>query len=234
VQVSPEWAADDAAVLRRRVEVVRHAVPSPRGSEGDRLDQRRNGRFRILYVGSLNPDQQDIRPFMDALALVRRENEDGRAIEVEIAGGEESWRLFSAAAAARGIPDAARWLGWLDERALHHAMSDADCLLLIPMAPEHRRGVPSKLFEYLAYDTPVLIAGPDSGGMTSLLDEWAHPRVVAATAEAIASAMVRARDGDRSGLLHRQQCRRAPVTDEALATWYSERMHRTLHDVHAS
>lgn len=227
VQVSPEWAAEDAAVLRRALNVVRHAVPT--SDSDDRGDHRPSGTgpFRILYVGSLNPDQQDVGAFMDALALVQQDAAE-RGVEVQIAGGEESWSIFERSAAARGIPAAVRWLGWLDAAALRRAMATADCLLLVPMFPAHRRGVPSKLFEYLAYDTPVLIAGPDSGGMRSLLEEWAHPPVVAQTAAEIASAIRRARDGDASALLQRHRCGIEPVTDETLATWYSEQMHRVV------
>lgn len=225
VQVSPEWAAADAVVLRREVSVVRHAVPND-GTRGGRRPSV-NGPFRILYVGSLNPDQQDLGPFMDALSLVR-EDAAQRSVEVHVAGGEESWQSFERAASARGIAAAARWLGWLDVDRLRDAMTTADCLLLVPMFPPRRRGVPSKLFEYLAYDTPVLIAGPDSGGMRSLLEEWAHPPVVAHTAAEIASAIRRARDGDASALLQRQRCGIEPVTDETLATWYSQQMHRVV------
>ena len=234
VQVSPEWAREAEEVLKRRVEVVRHAVPGLAEAEVDFRTVRGRAAFRILYVGSLNPDQQDVRPFMDALALMRKERGDARPVELAVAAGEESWKLFSEAAGTRGISDATRWLGWLDARSLRREMLDADCLLLIPMAPAHRRGVPSKLFEYLAYPTPVLVAGPDSGGMTSLLEEWAHPPVVASTPLAIASAIRRAREGDGSALLHRRRCANAPVTDAALAKWYSDRMHDVLHQVHST
>jgi hypothetical protein len=111
---------------------------------------------------------------------------------------------------------------------LREAIDDADALLLIPMFPAHRQGVPSKLFEYVAYDTPVLVAGPDSGGMTSVLAEWGHPPVVARTAHDIADALARAQEGDLSGLLARSRCQRAPVTETGLARWYSERMHHVL------
>jgi hypothetical protein len=234
VQVSPEWAMEDAAVLKRDVTVVRHAVPRADHIVRAGRPTRDDGAFRILYVGSLKEDEGDLGPFMDALALVRQEEAGKRAIELYIAGGRESWSLFAYAATARGMPDAVRWLGWLDEEALREAMQSADCLLLIPMFPKHRQGVPSKLFEYLAYDSPVLIAGRDSGGMKSLLEEWAHPPVVADTVQKIALAMRRARDGDLSGLLQHGTCGNPPVTEGTLASWYSEHMHRVLREMPAS
>lgn len=233
VQVSPEWATQDAVILRRPVTVLRHAVPPAPSRSRATQEGEDTGPFRILYVGSLKQEEGDIGPFMDAIRLVQEEPAVRRSVEVHIASSEESWRLFAQAAAARGITRAMRWLGWLDDAALRHTMTTAHCLLLVPMFPAHRQGVPSKLFEYLAYDPPVLIAGPDSGGMTSLLEEWAHPPVVAVTAQQIASAIRRACDGDASALLHRHRCGIAPLSEEALASWYSERMHRVLRAVRA-
>lgn len=221
VQVSPEWAANDAKVLRRLVETKRHAVATlPRLATPER-DKNNRSAFVVLYAGSLDRDCQDLDAFMDALAHLHER--DARDIEVHVAGSEAVWREFSASANARGLSGSQRWLGWLSHSDLVLAAQNADCLLLVPWFTPDRQGVPSKLFEYIAFDTPTLIAGRDSGGITRVLAEWGHPPVVADTVERIVDVLARARRADPSGLLHRDRCLYPPLSEDALGEWYVER-----------
>jgi len=221
VQVSPEWAASDAFALRRPIETQRHAIPAISFAEYDAADRSTSDRFVVLYAGSLDQDCQDLNPFMDALAHLHPRR--GRPIEVQVAGTEDVWNRFAVAAKTRGVSKSLRWVGWLSDAELRLTAQSADCLLLIPWFLSDRQGVPSKLYEYLAFDRPTLVAGRDSGGVGRVLSEWGHPRVVADTAAMIADALQRARSGDFSGMLQHAFCATPPLSEEALVEWYVER-----------
>ena len=218
IQVSPEWARQDAAVIGRDVTVFRHAVPSLDGSIGTRAPRRGTG-FSILYVGSLNEDYQDVGPFIDALKLLR-DRQDGPPVTLQVAGSDAVWGKFAAAATARGVGDALEHLGWLTDSELRTAATAADALLLIPCFPTWRQCVPSKLYEYVAFATPTLIAGTDSGSVRQLLSEWGHVPVVAEHAADIADAVQRAHRGDTSGLLDRARCTRTPLSEAEFGARY--------------
>jgi glycosyltransferase involved in cell wall biosynthesis len=221
VQVSPEWAASDARTLGRAVETQRHAIPAIPPLEHETVREGNGDEFVVLYAGSLDEQSQDLGPFMDALASLEARGEC--AMRLCIAGSEAVWKKFAAAAEVRGLSRKLRWLGWLNDANLRLAAQSADCLLLIPWFLSERRGVPSKLYEYLAFGRPTLIAGRDSGGVTRALGEWHHPPVVADTAATIVDALRRACRGDFSGMLQRQRCVNSPLSEDAFVEWYAER-----------
>ena len=216
VQVSPEWAAEMIPIVRRDVAVVRHAVRTLGTGSSANFRNAPSDPFTVFYAGSLNEEQQDVVPFLEAIGRVRRRGM-GRQIVVEIAGSEHVWEKFNRAASGLGVSDALRWLGWIDARTLAQRAAAADCLLVVPLFSPDRRGVPSKLFEYLEYGRPVLIAGRDSGAFDTLLAEWGHPPVVASSVDAIEDAVYRAMRGDDGALLTVDACQRAPVTERDLA-----------------
>jgi glycosyltransferase involved in cell wall biosynthesis len=176
----------------------------------------------MLYAGSLNEDCQNLDPLMDGLSLLRNEQGRDRRVVVQVAGSDAVWGKFAHAAAARGVSDSLENLGWLTEAQLARAARAADALLLIPWFPAWRQGVPSKLYEYVAFGRPVLIAGPDSGGVSSLLNEWGHPSVVASKAANVAEAIRSGVRGDTSLLLDVTRCRNLPMSERALGARYTE------------
>ena len=226
VQVSPEWAAGDARTLGRAVETKRHAVPAIPPLEHGTVREGNGDEFVVLYAGSLDEQSQDLGPFMDALASLEQRGEC--AIRLCIAGTEAVWKKFAAAAEVRGLSRKLQWLGWLSGADFRLAAERADCLLLIPWVLSERRGVPSKLYEYLAFGTPTLIAGRDSGGISRALGEWHHPPVVADTAANVLDALRRACSGDFSGMLERQRCVNSPLSEDAFVEWYSEQASRIV------
>jgi hypothetical protein len=219
-QVSPEWAAQDSAVLHREVEVLRHAVPELGEPAARTASGEPQSHFNIVYAGSLNEDCQDLNPLMDALKLLRDGAAMNRRVIVRVAGSEAVWRKFLVAASARGMTDSLEHLGWLTDAQLRDAMAAADALLLIPWFPEWRQGVPSKMYEYIAFARPVLIAGHDSGGLSSLFEEWGHPCVVTERPAAIAEAINLAERGDTSRLFDVRRCAVRPQSEHDLGEKY--------------
>jgi hypothetical protein len=221
IQVSPEWAAETEAVIKRDVKVVRHAIRTPEKEHRPGVRDPVSRPFTVLYAGSLNEEQQDISPFLEAVAGLRQGG-GGRQLIVEIAGSDHVSETFKKRAERYGISSAIRPLGWLDSQSLVQHLRAADCNLVVPLISPDRRGVPSKVFDYLAYGRPVLIAGSDSGGFDTLLAEWGHPNVVARSAPEIEHALRRAMGGDDGGLLTLEACRRPPLTELDLGKQYAE------------
>jgi hypothetical protein len=232
VQVSPEWADLDSRLLGREVIVMRHAVPAMAKSlfRGAKPSSRVAERIRLLYAGSINPYHQNAGPLMQAIDLVNRRASisGGPSIELTIAGLESTFNAFLAASQSENARAALRSLGWLDHETLMRNMFEADALVVIPSALSEREMVPSKLFEYFATSTPILIAGRDSGGITSLMSEWNHPYVLHETAEQIARALTKLIDRDMSGMLHASRCSSAPFSEGDLCAAYTDLAERFI------
>jgi hypothetical protein len=225
VQVSPEWARAEEVILDRPVEALRHAIPA-RATPAARSPRKRSSAeareaFTILYAGSLNAGFQDPAPFLDGLATLLADPRSAHAssVQVKVASSRELFdrltRLAPPPARERLHP-----LGWLAPTDLAREMDNANLLVLIPWSDPGRKVVPSKLYEYLAHDRPILIAGDDSGACRALLAEWEHPDVIARTSDDVASALSRLLAGDTSGVLIPSAVRGRALTEEGLARHY--------------
>ncbi len=222
VQVSPEWAEMDRAALRRDVHVLRHAVPLADFRADPRARPAGVGKvLTLLYAGSLNVREQDPRPLLEAMRVVRAASGVGPStVRLEIASSESAFAGWRKEAERVGVADQLHWLGWLDERRLTSAMHDADALVFVPLSTPERPGVPSKLFAYLGTGTPILLAGPDSGGLTSLFAEWQARKVLCAEAGQIREALERLFRGDSSMCLTLSACGTRPLDARELGQRY--------------
>ncbi len=227
VQVSPEWAADTALAVGRPVEVLRHAVPVLQWDrarrDGNVAAGRSPARRVLLYAGSIHPEHQNPALLVEG---VRRVNADrlrpsGPRLVLRLACTRESYRYFMQYTEGRqeGLIE---WLGWLDAERLREEMIGADALVVICWAGRDRQVVPSKLFDYLAYGKPVLLVGPDSGGVRALLREWGHPDVVADTTARLERSLQAVLGGGNEGLLTIDRCASRPVSEGELAIRYLE------------
>ena len=227
IQVSPEWAEMDRRALRREVEVLRHALPTPVTTV--REARIPGDEVTLLYSGSLNIHEQNPQPLLEALRDVRAASRNRTRFRLTIACTEASFATWRREAERVGVTDGIQWLGWLDAQQLEKANHNASALVLIPLSTPERPGVPSKLFAYLATGRPVLIAGPDSGGLTSVFEEWGAPNVLCADAAAVRRALEGLEVGDLRLLLQRSTLGRAPVDErelgETYVQWASELVH---------
>jgi hypothetical protein len=119
-------------------------------------------------------------------------------------------------------------MGWLTQNELAREAASAHALVLIPWSAGNRQVVPSKLYEYAGYNRPVLLAGPDSGGVASLLAELEHPDVIAGTAERIAERLRSALEGNFQGYFQKSQCRVMPLHENALGRQYVQWLEQAI------
>jgi glycosyltransferase involved in cell wall biosynthesis len=153
-------------------------------------------------------------------ALARLNEHNGRSIVLEVAGAEATCEAFRACLPRNEVNAWFLPLGWLGTEDLSAAMQLAHCLVLVPSSEAGRPVVPSKLYEYMAFDRPVLVAGNDAGGLDSLYEEWGHRNVTCASADSIAMALDAACNGDFSRLLRRSGCAHPPMEESQLIDRY--------------
>lgn len=156
-------------------------------------------RLRLLHSGLLRLDERDPRPFLAAVAQLRRDGVLGaRDIEVVFrAPGDEG--VHRRIAADLGLGDLVRVEGPLSYEAALREMTEADVLLVFQDAFCNHL-VPAKLYEYIRAQRPIL-ALTDRAGETAELVEEAGAGLVLdiASQQEIAAALPaflqRVRDG---------------------------------------
>lgn len=113
--------------------------------------------LRMLYLGML-PEWRPIEPFLDALTRLHEQNGSSLSLQLDIYG-------YVYPAARQRIeehPFLARIIvihPMVSYAQSHWLAEDAD-LQLVVIGPRHLDNYPSKFFEYLGHQKPVLILGP--------------------------------------------------------------------------
>jgi hypothetical protein len=173
----------------------------------------------LAYTGSLNHRSQEYVPLLRAIATLNSQlSRQGQSVILRIAGSPAVIGAFDGALGTR--PSWIEWLGWLEPAELRRMQLDSDCLVLLNWATPDRVVVPSKLFDYLALNKPILLAGRDSGGVENVLREWGHPPVIAQTEVEIAAAIRLCMSGDDSGMMQRASCARQPLGERQMCNRY--------------
>lgn len=103
------------------------------------------------------------------------------------------------AASLAGVTDMVEFRGARTHAEVLSAMSGADVLLLL-VGEGHEASIPSKLYEYLAVERPILMAGPPSCAAADVIRETGMGEVVAHDdTDALASYLRRMLRGHRTG-----------------------------------
>ncbi|MFQ3575020.1 MAG: hypothetical protein SNJ77_01155, partial [Cytophagales bacterium] len=89
-------------------------------------------------------------------------------------------------------------LGWLNNTTLESEVGKSDAILLFPWFSKSRMGVPSKLYEYLSWDVPILVCGEDAGGLRNYLLSIGKVDVLIENAEKLQSCFRRIQNNDFS------------------------------------
>jgi glycosyltransferase involved in cell wall biosynthesis len=181
----------------------------------------RSGPFRIVYSGSIYGDR-DPRPFLNALAIVAREEGLGSAdIAVDLYVGAtrfvdsvslESW------VEDLGIAYLVRFLDWLPHVKL--MATPRDTHLLLRLAQRQPVQVPNKLYEYLATRVRILAFVDEGGESAHMLREVGDHFVL--TSDEVAPIVV--------ALRRALATRGTPSggSEEVLEAWLTERQMQRL------
>jgi hypothetical protein len=125
--------------------------------------------LRLIYLGML-PEWRPIEPFLDAMrACVDPRAPRNPPIQLAIHG-------YVYATAQRRIAADPRLAAMIQlhplvSYATSHALAAEADVQLVVIGPRHLDNVPSKFFEYLAHQKPLLILGPAENPLKPLLEE---------------------------------------------------------------
>lgn len=174
--------------------------------------------FRILHMGTFYQGRNP-RPFLEALAAVRRRN-PARRVRVDLVGRSREFR-------GRSIPEMVTALELDDVVVFHDFMPRAEVVrmaaesdLLLLLAQEQPDQVPQKLYEYLGTRVPILAFADADGESARMLERAGGHLIVfgddVAGAEAALEQALTSLDG-------------APAGDPAvLAEWTTDGQLRRL------
>lgn len=158
VHVSPEWSKSHSIQLKKEFRTIRHALPvlpKVRSRKPNSIP------LRLMYYGAFHEKNQFHPFFFD---VIRR----SRDLLFCYAGHESTHKFFD----RMELGDKYVYKGWLDQNGLVDSLNGVDFLIIFGFKNRGRSVVPSKLYEYISLDLPILIVGDDSGGIQSLESEY--------------------------------------------------------------
>ncbi len=198
VYVDPHWAKRDSYDLKRIITPIRHGVPDevvnfapapPPVAEG----------LRLIYSGSLDPATQS--PILFNSVVNQLIN---IPIELSLATNDSVLLHLNSFHWHKNF--CIKHLGWLSKEKLHYNIAASHAILFLPWYSSSRIGIPSKFFEMMSWDKPILIAGPDAGSLKILLEEVGHKNVICDTPEKLNAAILKIAQNDYSDCFQIQNC----------------------------
>ena len=141
--------------------------------------------FKVIAVGNLIP-HRDLETVMDAVKLMR---EEVPGIELHVVGGGEKLEELKKKAIEAGLSESIIFYGELDHSLALDKIAGSDaCVIAFEDTPIGRISVPHKLFEYLAFEKPVIL--PRLPGLQSMVGEDAGYFFTAGNKEEVAECML--------------------------------------------
>lgn len=133
--------------------------------------------FVVVYAGKFT-DRMDPEPFLDAVGRLGTETECDPVLRHAGRADDRVVRL----ARKHGVEDAYEHLGYLSRDELSRVVRGAD--LGLALTRDSEQEIPTKLYDYIACETPVLACGP-RGDMRTLASEFEHGYVCANEPDAV-------------------------------------------------
>src|SRR5271165_1601850 len=134
-------------------------------------------RVRLLHSGQIDPWERDPIPFFRALARLKAERQissETLSIDLRACGAEAR---FKNKIEEFGIQDLVHFLPPLPYRASLQDAAEADCLLLLQAGCCDRQ-IPTKAYEYLRLNKPILALTTHTGDTATLLNEAGGTTIV--------------------------------------------------------
>ena len=204
IQVSPEWANKDGKQIGRNIYTIRHAVPEDNFKTASSFDlefkKQYGNDFNIFYGGSLSIRIQSLDMLKEVIGYAKS---IGLKINVFVAGNQSAYESFR----DKLGPEVAIHLGWLTPEKMTTYIYNCNCTLVVPWS-KYKIGIPSKFYEFCSYMKPVWIIGDDTGGFTSLLEEWKHPQILINDIEYNKKILLSAvKENNYSGMFNISNCK---------------------------
>jgi hypothetical protein len=179
--VDPRWSIEISNQLKKDCLTLRHAVPDL--GQIYFAKKCKSKPHKLFYSGSIDFTLQSIDIFCDVVSEVSKEYD----LEFGYAGNKDIHEKFKDKFKDNHVKYV--YCGWLTKEDLYEQIDKSDIVVVFPWISPSRIGVPSKLYEYCSFDTPILIAGNDSGGISDLFMELNVADAIARTHSEVKEAI---------------------------------------------
>ena len=146
------------------------------------MRERRDGRFRLIFVGRLNDDQKNLPGLLRALAHLQRAQ--GERYLLKVIGGGELQPSFEKLATDLGIRNACEFVGTRDKREIARSLAESDVFVL----SSFHENCPSVVAEAQAVGRPVVVTR--CGGAEEMITQETGRTVPVGDDLALAEAIV--------------------------------------------
>jgi len=127
-----------------KIEVIPNAIRLP---QIDHLMKKSDNSVQLTFLGLIG----EKKGILDLLIVVKRLNEDGYDIKLNIGGNGEVNRLFKEIDFL-GISHRVKYLGWICEKERDLLLKKSDVFIL----PSYAEGMPMSILEAMSYSIPVI------------------------------------------------------------------------------
>jgi hypothetical protein len=208
VFINQEWANETLALRNIAYKVINHAIP-----QYEYVAQDQHTDNCVYFSGRLELDNQDIKPFLRAFDRFCELNK-GFFLKLSVTKEvEKMFRTQIEALSLQHISIVAT--GWLSQTDLHQQIVKSKIIWVVPWCNPDRIGIPSKFYEYMAFDKPILIAGPDSGGFKTFFNDHECVESIFETPETILHAL-----NHTNKIFKKEMCAIKPINEADLVEEY--------------
>ncbi|WP_247001698.1 glycosyltransferase [Halosolutus gelatinilyticus] len=144
------------------------------------VDVEQPNRFTIVYVGKFG-HYRDVAPFLRALADIKTET------GVQFVHVGEPEQDVVSTVAEFGLADQFTCTGFVDRSAVARHIHRADLGLAVSGGSPQE--MTTKIFDYIACETPILACGPSAGAMAEVVSQFDHGYVTENEFPAIEAAL---------------------------------------------
>ncbi len=210
VAINKTWANEMKHLCNTPIEIIDHAIPEYNFTKSNESHE-----DYVYYSGSLDPTSQDIKPFLIAFDRFSKKNP---SFTLMLSVNEKVATHFNTTINQLQLSHIKTvTTGWLPLNELHKNIANCKILLVIPWHDMNRQGIPSKFYEFMYFDKPILVAGKDSGGFSELFKTYECEYFVHETIERIFEALE-----NPERLFLSSKCKNKPISEKQLVVKYTK------------
>jgi len=173
VSVTWDWAREFSETAKRDIDVILNGYDP---ADFDGFQEKKTDKFIICHLGSMNKDRNPRSLWVAISNLIQTDSVIKNKLEIHLIGSVD----FSVRQAIEenGLLDYIKYISFMPhDRAINYLAKCSLLLLSINNTPNSKGILPTKLYEYLASQKPVLAIGPAESDIFRVLNNMDHCRL---------------------------------------------------------